>query len=62
VIADAFNHGGCAGVADSEALTSDAVKEDLAAGCAVEDNVADEDAFLRQEARGLGRIGDDTAA
>ena len=62
VIADAFDDGGCAGVADSEALAGDAVEEDFAAGCAVEDDVADEDALFGQEARGLGRIGDDAAA
>ena len=62
VIADAFNDRGGAGVADGEALAGDAVEEDFAAGGAVEDHVADQDAFLRQEARGLGRIGDDAAA
>ncbi len=62
VVAHAFDDGGCAGVADGEALAGDAVEEDFAAGCAVEDDVADEDAFLGQEAGGLGRIGDDAAA
>ena len=62
VVADAFNNGGGAGVADGEALAGDAVEISFAAGCAVEDDVADEDAFLRQEAGGLGRIGDDAAA
>ena len=62
VVAHAFDDGGCAGVADGEALAGDAVEEDFAAGCAVEDDVADEDAFLGQEAGGLGRIGDDAPA
>ena len=62
VIADAFNNGGGAGVADREALAGDAVQEDFAAGGAVENDVADEDAFFRQEAGGLRRIGDDASA
>ncbi len=62
VIAHAFDHGCCAGVANRKALAGDAVEEDFAAGCAVEDDVADENAFLGQEAGGLGRIGDDAAA
>ena len=62
VVAHAFNHGGCAGVADGEALAGDAVEEGFAAGCAVEHDVADQDAFLGQEAGGLGRIGDDASA
>ena len=62
VIAHALDHRGCAGVAHREALAGDAVEEDLAAGCAVEDHVADQDALLGQEAGGLGRIDDDAPA
>src|ERR1039458_8269148 len=38
VVADAFNDGGSAGVADSEALAADAVEEDFAAGGAIKDD------------------------
>ncbi len=62
VVAHAFDHRGGAGVADGEALAGDAVEEDFAAGGAVENDVADQDAFFGQEAGGLGRIGDDAAA
>ena len=54
MVAHAFHHRGCAGVADGEAFAGDAVEENLAAGCAVEDDVADQDALLGQEARVLG--------
>ena len=62
MVAHALDHGRGAGVADGETLAGDAVQEGLAGGCAVEDNVADQDAFLGQEAGGLGRIGDDASA
>ncbi len=62
MIAHAFDHGCCAGVADGEALAGDTVEENFAAGGAVEDDIADENAFLGQEARSLGRIGDDAPA
>ena len=62
VVADAFNDGCCAGVADGEALAGDAVEEDFAAGSAVENDVADEDAFFGQEEGSLRRVGDDASA
>ena len=61
MIANALDDRGCAGVADSEALAGDTVEENFAAGGAVEDDVADENAVFGQEARSLGRIGDDAA-
>ncbi len=56
-----FNDSSCAGVADCEALAGNAIEKDFAAGSAIEDDVADENAFLGQEAGGLGRIGNDAA-
>ena len=41
VVADAFDHGGSAGVAHGEALAGHAVEEGFAAGGAVEGDVAD---------------------
>ena len=49
VIADAFDHRGRAGVAHREALAGHAVEERLAAGRAVEHDVADEDVFFGHE-------------
>ena len=49
MIADAFDHGGRAGIANREALAGYAVEKCFAAGSAVEDNVAHEYAFFRQE-------------
>src|SRR5215469_1155831 len=62
VVADALDDGGGSGIADREALAGYAVQEGFAACCAIKGDVADEDAFFRQEARGLGRVGDDAPA
>jgi len=40
MVAHAFNHSGCAGVADGEAFAGDAIEEGFAGGCAVENDVA----------------------
>src|SRR6185437_5837673 len=50
VIAHAFNNSRSAGVADCESLAGDAVEEDLARRCAIEDDIANEDRFFRQKA------------
>jgi len=62
VIAHAFNDGRGPGVADREPLSGDAVEEGFAGCCAVEYDVANQDAFFRQEARCLRRVGDDAPA
>ena len=62
VIADAFDDGERAAVADGEAFAGDAAEVRLAAGRAVERDVADEDVVLGDEARLLRRIDDDLAA
>ena len=62
MVADAFDDRGGAGVADGKALAGDAVEEDLAAGGAIEHDVADEDVLLGQEAGVLRRIDDDAPA
>src|ERR1700727_2813203 len=62
MIADAFDDRCSARVAHREPLAGDAAEECLAAGRTVEDDVADEDAFLGQEAGGLRRVDDDAAA
>ena len=62
MVAHALDHRRGAGVADGKALAGDAVEKDFAAGGAVEHDVAHQDALFRQEAGGLGRIGDDAPA
>ena len=62
VVANAFDDGDGAGVADGKAFAGYSVEECFAGGCAVEDDVTDQDAFLGQEAGGFGRIGDDAPA
>ena len=62
MIAYAFNNRGRAGVADGKALAGDTVQENLTGSGAIQNDVADEDAFFGQEAGGLGRIGDDAPA
>src|SRR5580698_2620431 len=62
MVAYAFNNGRGSRIAHSKALAGYAVEEYLAAGCAVEDNVAHEDAFLGQKARSLGWISNDAPA
>ena len=51
VIADAFDDRRRAAVAHGEALARDAAEERLAAGRAVERDVADDDVLLRRERR-----------
>ena len=62
VIAHAFDHRRRAGVAHREPLARHAVEERLAAGRAVEHDVADQNVFLRQERRVARRIDDQLAA
>src|ERR1700722_9756653 len=62
VIAYAFYNRNCAGVADGEALASNAVEEDFAAGGAIENHVTDENALFRKEEGCLRRGGNDAAA
>ena len=50
VVADTFNYGCGAGVADRETLAGDSVEEDFAAGCAVKNHVTDQDALLGKKA------------
>src|SRR5690606_28166265 len=49
VVADAFDDGGRAGVADAEPLADDAAGEQLAGGGAVQDDVAADDLLLGRE-------------
>ena len=51
VVADAFDHRPGAAVADAEPLGRPAAEERLAAGRAVQRDVADDDVLLRHEAR-----------
>ncbi len=62
VIAEAFDDGGGAGVADGEALAGHAVEEGFAAGGAVEDDVADQDILFGHEGGAARRVDDDAAA
>jgi len=62
VVTHPFDNRSGAGVPHREALTGNSVEEDFAGGGAIEDNVADQNAFFRQEARGLRRVGDDASA
>ena len=62
VVADAFHHRGGAGVADGEALAGHAVEEGLAAGGAVQHDVADDDVLFGHEGRRAGRVDDELAA
>ncbi len=62
VVTDAFNYGDRAGVANGEPLAGDAIEKNFAAGCAVEDDVADKNAFFGEEEGRLGRVGDDASA
>ena len=62
VIADAFDHGHGAAVADGEPLAGQAVDEHLAGGRAVEQRVADDDVFLGIEGRAGRRADDDPPA
>src|SRR5439155_7539357 len=58
VVADALDHGGDAGVSHAEALARLAAQEDLAAGRAVERDVADDDVVLGDEGGALRRVDD----
>ena len=62
VIADAFDDGERAAVADGEPLAGDAAEVRLAARRAVERDVADDDVLLGDERRLPRRIDDDLAA
>ena len=62
VVADAFDHGGGAGVADQEAFAHLAAQEHLAAGGAVADHVAGDHVALGREHVGAVRPDDDAAA
>ena len=61
MIANAFNNRRGAGIAYGETFACDSVQEDFATGSAVENDVADEDAFFRQE-DGVWRVHDDASA
>src|SRR6185369_11541533 len=58
VIADCFHDGVYAAVAHAEALASHAADVRLAAGCAIQSHVADDDVLVRHERR-AGRRRDD---
>src|SRR5205823_6715557 len=60
--ADALDHGGDAAVAHAEALARLTAEEHLAAGRAVERDVADDDVLFRRESRVARRIDDDASA
>src|SRR5581483_10581296 len=62
VVADALDDRGHARVADAEALARHAAEEDLAAGRAVQGDVADDDVVLRHEGRLVRREDDDPPA
>ena len=62
VIADAFDHGKRAAVADREPLAGDAAHVGLAAGRAVEADVADDHVLVGRERRLPRRIHDQLAA
>src|SRR3954466_7968590 len=55
VVADALDDGARPGVAHGEALTGEAAREELAARCAVEDGVADDDVLLGAVRGTVGR-------
>src|SRR5947207_14518737 len=56
VVADTFDDGGGPGVAYREALARHSVEVSLAAGCTVENHVANQDALRRQECGRAWRI------
>ncbi len=62
MIADAFDHGGGAGVAYPEPLADHAANERLARRRAVQHDVASDDVLLRLEPRRAVRFQDHSAA
>src|SRR3954471_4476894 len=62
VIADGFNYGLDAGIADRETFAGHAADVNFAAGGAVESDVTDDDVALGLEGLTFGRINDDFAA
>src|SRR5437660_7947788 len=62
VVADAFHHCGCSGIANCKALTGDSVEECFAAGCAVKYNIANQGILFRSEDKLSWWIHDDSAA
>ncbi len=62
MIADALDNRGRSRVADGEALASNSVEEGLAAGCAIQGDVTDDDVFFRCEAGSARRKHHESAA
>src|SRR5690606_9652462 len=62
VVADTFHNGGRAAVAHAEAPGGDAAEEGFTLGCAVHDDVADQDVFLGLEGRHLRWVNHDAPA
>ena len=62
VVAHAFDDSGSAGITDAEPLAGYTADKGLAAGSAVEGNVADDDVLAAVVGNGFGRIDDELAA
>src|SRR5215813_8965925 len=56
MVANSFDHGGCAGITNSKALTGHAAEERLAAGRAIKNDIADQNVLFRCKSRSLRRI------
>ena len=62
MLTDTFDNSHCAGIADTEAFSGDAVDKGSSAGGAVQSYIADDDVFFRLEACAFGRINNQFAA